>query len=122
MKDVYAYYTSLDGTCGVNLAYNFQLQKAKADRYGYRYGPDCLIKDMESGGAGFVCAGFVDTPECEAAYHALCLKGKLILQTEPRKNYNSGRKFFFAVFDCGPESGKDDDYEEEFDNEERETW
>lgn len=81
-------YESLRGTCGVHL-FNY-----------FRGGIDLVpISQLSLGGAKLGCAGFVNTPECLGAYNELKEKFNIVYQSTPRLNSNSGRKFFFVVYD-----------------------
>lgn len=75
----------LVNTCGVNLFHNF--------------GTYYAVKKPTLGGAKLACAGFVDTPECRAAYTKLARKFNIVYQSSVRKNSYSGNEFFFVVYD-----------------------
>lgn len=41
---------------------------------------------------------FTNTPACKKAYEIMCSKLKLVSQTEPKRNPNSGNLVFVCVF------------------------
>lgn len=79
----------LDGTCGVAVLWD----------YGNKWGSP--IGDAVSAGCGWYIAGFIDNNECREAYDEMCGKYKLIYQSPVRLNRNSGKDFFFCIFDAG---------------------
>lgn len=80
-------YHTLYRTCGVHLFNCF-------DSYG-----DTPISQFSLGGAKLGCAGFVNTPSCKEAYDELKQTFNIVYQSTPRQNSNSGRQFFFVVYD-----------------------
>jgi len=93
---VLAYSCRLPGTCGVGLYYSFR--DRFADGYG-TIGAHDLAGEEHGGGCGFAVAGFVNTPVCREAYGVLKRRGAIVYQSPVRTNRNSGRQFFFCVYD-----------------------
>lgn len=81
--------TAVPGSCGVSVLYYFEHAS---------YVGQTSLNNISSG-AGWCCAGFVNTPRCKRVYKEMCEKYKLVYQTPVRVNRNSGRPFFFAVWD-----------------------
>lgn len=79
---------TLTSTCGVSLFMEF----------GGPFSPLCT-KSVVLGGADLACAGFIDTPNCRMAYEQLKARFNIVYQSTPRRNSNSGRQFFFVVYD-----------------------
>ncbi len=81
---------TLDKGCGVGYVYGFQMSDYKAGS----------ITRYNEGGAGWMVAHFVYKDEvCDAAFKQLKEKYKLVFKTTIRKNKNSGKRVYFAVFD-----------------------
>jgi len=78
----------LPGTCGVNLYHYF----------GRPYA-EIAVSSVPLGGADLACASFVNTPDCKQAYDALKVRFNVVYQSSVRINRNSGRPFFFVVYD-----------------------
>ena len=81
---------------------------------GYRYAPeihpDVIARspwmhqrfqrvDRTPGGCGWISGAFINTPECREVFETLNKKHRLEYMTPVRRNRNSGRKFFFAIWD-----------------------
>lgn len=49
-------------------------------------------------GTGMFVSTFIDDEACKIAYECLCSKHKLLFQSEPMVNTNSGRRLFLCVF------------------------
>ena len=75
----------LAGTCALSVFYGFQYAGGKLN--------------VPQSGTDFFVAGFIDSHHCRTAYQELCSKYKRVYQSPIRRNSNSGRHFFFAVFD-----------------------
>jgi len=89
---IYAEFDTISGACGVGVAHQFE---DESDWSSYD------ITKGTSGGAGWLSAGFVVGNEmCDEAFALLSAKYKLVYQTPPRINKNSGNVFYFAIFDC----------------------
>lgn len=81
--------TTLYGTCGVGLFYDFG-----RSYYG-------RIQDMAPrGGCGWNIAGFINAPEKKEVYEKLKKKYKIVTQSPVRRNNNSGNQFFYVMYDC----------------------
>jgi hypothetical protein len=92
---MYANFNSMHGACGVGVYHCFRNERI--------YQWEHPIKFNAKGGAGWVTAGFVNTTQCHEAYKKLSKKYKLVWQSPVRRNSNSGRDFFFAVWDTRKE-------------------
>lgn len=110
---IYFYTNTLDSTCGVGLFYNFQ-KKRNTSEWG---APDTVDTFQEDAGCGWYVAGFIDTKECQQAYEEMCAKFILIYQSPVRVNRNSGREFFFCIFDAGEREDFEDENEVDYDGE-----
>jgi len=53
---------------------------------------------LSYGGTSLFTATFVDSPACRDAYKTLVDKYKLLFQSEPLLNNNSGNRVFLCVF------------------------
>lgn len=104
---------NLSGTCGVQLAYQFQ---DRIDAYAtmptlrpsWHRAPnpaDGLDRVGLGGGAGWLCAGFIRYGATKQAYEILAKRYKIVLQTPVRRNSNSGNDFIFVVYDTQPLKG-----------------
>lgn len=80
--------TNLSGTCGVGLIHAFYRPLGREAR-----------NSEPTGGVGLHCAGYVSTKECKEVYNEQHSKYKIVYQSTPRLNNNSGRKFMFVVYD-----------------------
>jgi len=92
-RPIKCFRANLFGTCGVGLYYGFDYNSPAWA---------LTINDTRAfvpGGAGWAIAGFVNTPICKKAYGQLAEKHKIIYQSPVRYNDNSGRQFFFCVYD-----------------------
>lgn len=78
---------TLDGNCAVGVIYGY---------YEKVFG---VTPEVEEGGAGLFCAGFINTEVCEKVYKELQTQYKIILRTKPRMNDNSGNMYCFVVYD-----------------------
>lgn len=89
---IYAEFDTISGACGVGVVHEFS---EDAEYYALE-----IIKGT-GGGAGWLSAGFVvGNAMCDEAFALLSAKYKLVYQTPPRINKNSGNVFYFAIFDC----------------------
>lgn len=77
------------GACGVKVLWGF------AGVTSYSGQP---LRNISSG-AGWVCAGFINTQRCRRVYEEMCSRYTLVYQTPVRVNSNSLNEFFFAVWD-----------------------
>lgn len=91
--NLYAYSVSIDGTCGVNVLYNISPNKRIYPEYQ-------LLQKSESGGAGWILVGFINTVECREAYEQLKKLYPVVYQSPVRENLNSANDFFFCIFDA----------------------
>jgi len=105
---------NLAGSCGAGLLYAFDQFGADGDKLqpnwpAWRQAPvnqwNNLAVRTPAGGAGWTCAAFVPTAACKEAYAILASRFKIVLQTPPRRNNNSGRSFVFVVYDTKPARG-----------------
>lgn len=78
----------LTGTCGVNLFHHFG-----------SYTGNYTLTTLPLGAANLACASFINSPECRRAYDALRWRFNVVYQSSVRINENSGRPFFFVVYD-----------------------
>jgi hypothetical protein len=99
------------GQCGIGKLEAFRLETAERGKEFYKnagYFQTNQVKDTRGsfskskyhyGGTGFFGSGFIDTPECRQAFDELCAEYGLVFQTPVRLNENSGKHFFYAMFD-----------------------
>lgn len=90
--------TTVEAGCGLGYAMYFDSINDNADDAGWAY-PDEAPGDKSQGGTGFELACFVHEPECRLAYVAMKKTKRVVYQSPVRVNINSGRPFFFTVFD-----------------------
>lgn len=76
----------LDGTCGVNVWYNYN------SPYGYS------IEEARMGGIGYAVAGFVNESVSKQVFEHIKEKKEVVFCSPVKTNRNSGNKFFFVVF------------------------
>lgn len=89
---IYAEFDTISGACGVGVVHEFD--ESNEDWM------EPITKGTR-GGAGWLSAGFVvGSTLCDEAFALLSAKYKLVYQTPPRINKNSGNVFYFAIFDC----------------------
>lgn len=81
-------FDQLIGTCGVHLFHHFG-----------SYYDNYTVATLPLGGANLACASFINTSECKQAYTALKNRFNIVYQSSVRINRNSGRPFFFVVYD-----------------------
>ena len=86
----------LDHCCGVAEIGGFHLSNS-AQMHGGYYGKLTNVIDRNNTYV-YKIATFIDSPQCKQAYKIMCDKLKLVSQTEPKRNPNSGNKVFVAVF------------------------
>lgn len=83
-------------SCGLGILGNFTFGAPHWDAAGQ-------IKNLSyrnvRGGCGWIVVGFVPTRESKQSYVELTAKFPLMYQSPVRTHRNSGRKFFFAIFD-----------------------
>lgn len=103
-KAIRAYSDDVPGACGISTLCAFTFQDKPISYWDHI---DPKITASRVGGAGFVCAGFIDSPECRAAYEQMCSVFTLLYQTPVRVNHNSKKEFFFAVFTSNNKKYKD---------------
>ena len=94
-----ASFETVPGACGMGVAYTFEeFSKLPYYREPFENG-------YNSGGTGFICAGFREGKELDDKVFALMEKrGPCVFRTETRVNKNSGNKFYFAIFDWSNDS------------------
>lgn len=90
MAEIYYYNEWLTGACGVEHLSDF----GKESKY-HRAGP----ANYDKPGCGLHTAGFIDTEVCKTLYNELKEKWKIVYQSPPRRNVNSGNQFIFVVWD-----------------------
>ncbi len=83
-----AYITGVEGTCGLEVIYNYE---------GCSYYED--VKDLYLYGTGFVVFGFINNKICREMYKEMKKYFKIVYQSPVRHNPNSGNKFFFVIAD-----------------------
>ncbi len=90
-KRIYGAESTVAGSCGLSVVFNF--------RYLQQVNPWERALVPEAYGTGFYIAAFVDTEVCRDTYTMLSNRHKIAYQSPVRRNRNSGRGFFFCVFD-----------------------
>jgi len=99
-----------DGQCGVGRIFRTHTVETYNKHYQTAYSEgslkDCLYTldepvttSRHQGGTGFFGTGFIDEPHCKETYERLAAMHPLVFQTPVRKNTNSGKDFFYAMFD-----------------------
>lgn len=90
----------VDGQCGIGKFRGFRketdgnfIKLAKNNGWGE------VLSGRHHGGCNFVGTGFINTLLCKEMYKHMCKEFKLVFQTPPRNNRNSGHMFFYAMFD-----------------------
>ncbi len=83
-----AYITEVDGTCGLNVIYDYGSEYSHHD-----------LKDLHVSGTGFVVFGFINDKVCRETYKEMKQHFKVVYQSPVRVNPNSGNKFFFVIAD-----------------------
>ena len=81
----------LNFCCGVTEVGSF-----RSDSDSWSASLEDEIKENES--YVFKIATFTNTPQCKKAYEIMCNKLKLVSQTEPKRNPNSGNLVIVCVF------------------------
>lgn len=85
----------LDTCCGVlDVGHFYSRQYPGATRERL----ESLDKDLTDS-AGMFISTFVNTPICKQAYELFCERYKLLYQSEPKFNNNSGNRVFLCVFE-----------------------
>ncbi len=90
---VYGSRTTVTGTCGLGVFYDFALTNSQ---YTYRMRLNEMSRNR---GASFAVAGFVNTLICKQAYEELNQRFKTVYQSPVRLNRNSSKRFFFVIYD-----------------------
>lgn len=96
-RPVHGSATVVTWSCGVGLVGGFEFNRNNA--YGYPMQEVQNLCRDTARGTGFVLAAFVNDAVCKAAYEAITKAHKLVFQSEVRINRNSGRDFFFIIYD-----------------------
>jgi hypothetical protein len=89
--------TQLTGSCGVGLAYGYYTPWS-----GALYPTGSILdenKSMYCGGTDYHMAAFVRETESKAVFEQFKKDYKIVFMSEKRRNRNSGRMFFFCVYD-----------------------
>jgi len=88
---------TVEGACGVGVISCFEETNGKMT---YWVETPKSATACNKGGAGWICAGFVENDELsERVFQQMFNKYKLVFKTPTRLNKNSGNPFYFAVFD-----------------------
>lgn len=95
VRRITCYRGTVAGNCGVG--YISALEFGTADSW-----LATPLGQVRGGGCRWLLSGFINEPECEEAYSQLCKKHQLVFQSPVRRNSNSGRMFFFCIFDTTP--------------------
>lgn len=86
---------NLSGSCGLGVLYGFN-----EDIPGqYTYQQPVEQAKRYAGGTGFFVAAFVNSKVCKKTFEELVANNKVVMQAPVRRNENSGRGFFFCIFD-----------------------
>ena len=107
---IYVRSSIVSGQCGIGKIEEFQnLTDFQVKTYhgtnAFRKTSDLVRKGenyyskWHNGGTGFFGSGFIDNAICKQTYKELCKHYKLVSQTPVRMNANSGKMFFYAMFD-----------------------
>ena len=102
-----AYCDTVSGACGIGAVSDFEIVDVGTGIPKWRQDDNLKIL-KNSGGAGWMVAGFINTPECQKAYEILMARKdyKLVFQSPIRINTNSGREFFMCLWDTEAEKQK----------------
>lgn len=92
MSPVYVNQRTLENGCGLGYIYSFSDYK---DQWSRNVKPE----EVTSGGTGLFIGCFVNTKNCKQVYEETCAAHRLVFQAPVRRNNNSGRGFFTAMFD-----------------------
>lgn len=93
-RHVYGNATSVTWSCGLGVVGSFRFNRQNI------YGDELpAVAGLRGGGTGYHVAAFVNTPECAAEYKAITAAHELLFQSDVRRNRNSGRGFFFIIYD-----------------------
>lgn len=93
-RPVYGHATNVTWSCGLGVVGGFRFNPRNI------YGETLpQVANLSGGGTGYHVAAFVNEPECKAAYHAIANAHRVVYQSDVRVNNNSGRDFFFIIYD-----------------------
>ena len=91
-------HSTVEGACGVGVVFCFEDTGVRKKDYWGSYYRSAVHQN--NGGAGWVCAGFVENdPLSDEVFQQMFNKYKLVFKTPTRLNKNSSNPFYFAVFD-----------------------
>jgi hypothetical protein len=80
-------------SCGLEVVGGFRY-----NRYDWE-NDTSLLENRVGSGTRMVLAAFVNTKECRDAYKIITKKWPVLFQSPVRRNRNSGRDFFFIIYD-----------------------
>lgn len=85
------YSETLPGSCGVEILYDFKTPQYSTSNE--------LKSHITQGGAGFICAGFIENHEySDEMFQQMSDKYDVLFVSPVRLNRNSENQFYFAVF------------------------
>lgn len=94
---------SLKGFSSVHLEYCCGIQEVgQFLEFGYSQDLEDDLGDLDEGlerGSGRFISTFINNPVCKEAYELFCKRYKLLYQSEPEMNNNSGNCVFVCVFE-----------------------
>lgn len=92
MSKIYVSQRTLENGCGLGYISNY---RDYTDQWTITVKP----KAVTAGGTGLFIGCFVNSINCKKVYEEACANHRLVFQTPMRRNNNSGRGFFTAMFD-----------------------
>lgn len=93
----YAEARTIPGNCGIGF-FSYLSYFDGAHYFGNNYSRPLIKGQRFPGGCGWQISGFINTKECRQAYKDLSTFAEIVFQSPVRINRNSGRKFFFVVY------------------------
>lgn len=96
MTNVYASNLCASYSCGLEIVGDFT---GAPRRWDWESRDRPQVQTIRGTGTGLVLAAFVDTPVCRKAYEKITEKWPVLYQSPRRRNRNSGRDFFFIIYD-----------------------
>lgn len=93
-RPIYAAQTAVTFSCGLEVVGGFRYE-----RYDWENAAEHAVQNRRGRGTGYCVAAFIDTAVCRDAYNVVTKKYKVLFQSPVRRNLNSGRPFFFIIYD-----------------------
>lgn len=86
-------------SCGVTIVGDFKIFPGDEHYAVAKERRELYLSKAEGEGTGYVMAAYVDTPQCKEAERYFGARWKEVFRSETRLNKNSGRHFYFVVYD-----------------------